>query len=179
VAANGAVAFQVVAKPKRFFCVGRIFKTVWFEPSGSNLPKLQPDAESWMDACPGFHGEKPIARYRWFIVARRRLHYSLCFSITTFGGAAARSKTGAGRPSDYVVLHRYNVQPAAPYPEEGIKKHPIAVIIEDEEQNIAPTARLDCGRIYTVQDSLRVLKIGRVHPSSLSLLETYFKESVA
>ena len=44
----------------------------------------------------------------------------------------------------------------------------MAVIIEDGEQYISPFARLDCGRIYTVEDNLKVMKIGRVHPDFLA-----------
>lgn len=201
--------FQVVAKPKRFFTVGRIFKAVWFEPGGppattdstalANSPKPSNGNEPvpWSTKCPGFHGEKPIARFRWFIVVRRRLHYSLCFSITTYsggggGGGGSSNNNGntsgkgkvvstaasRGRPGDYVVLHLAGVKPARPYDEEEITRDPIGVIIEDEEQYISPIARLDCGRIYTVEDSLRVSKVGRVHPSSLGRLEEYYRECV-
>ncbi|KAK4102808.1 hypothetical protein N658DRAFT_494868 [Parathielavia hyrcaniae] len=179
--------FQVVAKPKRFFSVGRIFKTAWFEPGATDppaapRPKLNAGAGAgsaeppWSTKCPPFHGERPIARFRWFVVVRRRLHHSLCFSITTFAGSKAGSR---GRPGDYVVLHNSNVEPARPYPEEEITRDPIAVIIEDGEHFIAPIARLDCGRIYTVEDNLRVFKIGRVHPSSLQALDDYYRESMA
>lgn len=79
---------------------------------------------------------------------------------------------------DYVVLHKSSVPPARPYPEEKITREPVAVIIEDEEQYISPIARLDCGRIYTVEDNLKVMKVGRVHPASLPALEQYYKDSV-
>jgi hypothetical protein len=139
---------------------------------------MRPDLEQWSDKSLPFHGEKPIARFRWFIVVRRRLHHSLCFSITTFGGKGA-SKTSRGRPMDYVVLHSSEVSPARPYDEEQITRDSIAMIIEDEKQYISPIARLDCGRIYTVEDSLRVMKVGRVHPKHLPRLEEYYTESVA
>ncbi|KAK4150405.1 hypothetical protein C8A00DRAFT_18051 [Chaetomidium leptoderma] len=105
------------------------------------------------------------------------LNYSLCFSITTFGGKGAAGPNHS-RSADYVVLYNANVEPAAPDEGEGITKEPIPVIIEDEDQYIAPTARLDCGRIYTVEDNLRVAKIGRVHPDSLDKLEEYYQQSV-
>lgn len=177
--ANTAAGFQIVTKPKRFFCVGRIFKTVWFEPGSSDLSKKRPDgSETWADNCLPFRGERPAARFRWFIVVRRRLHHSLCFSITAFGGKGA-SKTTRGRPMDYVVLHSSNVEPPRPYEEEGITRDPIAIIVEDDEQYISPFARLDCGRIYTVEDDLRIMKVGRVHPAALPLLEQYYIESMS
>lgn len=123
------------------------------------------------------HGGKPVAKYRWFVVVRRRLHHTLCFRVATYGGTGA-SKSTQGRAGDFVVLYRANIEPAEPYPEEGISRDPIAIIIEAPGQYISPIARLDCGRIYTVEDNLKVAKIGRVHPSHLSSLDEYYKESV-
>ncbi|KAM7216662.1 hypothetical protein V8F06_007977 [Rhypophila decipiens] len=169
--------FTIVDKPKRFFQVGRIFAVVWFEPGGDNPPGRKADLE-WTTECPKYHGEKPIAKYRWFVVVRKRLHHSLCFNITTIGPKGPR-KADRGRGQDFVVLHNSNVEPSKPFEVEGITRDPIAVIIEANEENISPWARLDCGRIYTVEDHLRVMKIGRIHTASLPLLETYFKESVS
>jgi hypothetical protein len=168
----------VVSKPKRFFTPGRVFQTVWFEPATPDAAKRQP-GESWASRCePPFHGVRPTARFRYFVVVRRRLHHSLCFSITTFGGGKAAAKSNRGLAEDYVVLHNANIEPAAPHEQEGITRRPIAVIIEDEEQFMAPTARLDCGRIYTVEHHLHVAKIGRVHPQCLDDLEEYYTQSV-
>ncbi|KAK3337533.1 hypothetical protein B0T19DRAFT_77720 [Cercophora scortea] len=195
--------FTTVAKPKRFFSVGRIFKTVWFEPGGRDQPGRATDLE-WRNDCPFFHDEKPCARFRFFVVVRKRLHHSLCFSIGTYmppngatatatatvgsgsdtpptKNAVARTTNGGrgGRAQDSVVLYSSSVEPPAPYDTEGITREPVAVIIEDEDQYVSPLARIDCARIYTVEDSLRVMKIGRVHMSSLASLEEYFRESVA
>jgi hypothetical protein len=171
--------FSVIAKPKRFFSIGRIFKAVWFEPGPATAEPTTDDPEEWSSRCPGFHGEKPLARFRWFVVVRRRLHHSLCFSVTTFSRGKSGGSGGAGRSRPYAVLHNSNVKPPRPYDEEEITRDPIAVIIEDDELYISPIARLDCGRIYTVEDNLRVSKVGRVHPDSLSALEECYKECVA
>ncbi|KAL2256297.1 hypothetical protein VTK26DRAFT_1883 [Humicola hyalothermophila] len=215
--------FQAVAKPKRFFSIGRIFKAVWFEPSQLSSPsppttttRRQQPGEQWSATCEPFHGARPVARFRWFVVVRRRAQHTLCFNITTFSGrrrggggggvrsnhnsnkknttasaatppAAAATNTssrtgggggGGGGGSDHVVLHSAAVEPPRPYDEEGITRDPIAVIIEDEEQYISPVARLDCGRVYTVEDGLATFKIGRVHPDYLPLLEQYYRESM-
>ncbi|KAK0633756.1 hypothetical protein B0T14DRAFT_561311 [Immersiella caudata] len=169
--------FKKVEKPKRFFSVGRIFKTVWFEPRGSETPVRRADLE-WSDSCTTpFHGKRPLAKFRWFVVVRKRLNHSLCFSITTFAGpGTARSRRG--RAMDFVVLHSSEIEPPMPYEEEGIVRKPIGVIIEEDEQYISPLARLDCSRLYTVEDDLEVMKIGRVNPESLIHLEEYYKECV-
>jgi hypothetical protein len=174
---NITPGFRVVEKPKRFFSVGRIFKTVWFEPGGHRAPIGRGNMEYTQD-CPAFYTEKPFAKFRWFVVVRKRLHHSLCFSITTFGRRGA-TKASRGRSKDFVVLFSAGVDPPKAYPEENIVRDPIALIIEDNEQFISPTARLDCGRIYTVEDNLKVMKIGRVHPDYLPRMDEYFAESVS
>ncbi|KAK4206384.1 hypothetical protein QBC37DRAFT_381150 [Rhypophila decipiens] len=121
--------------------------------------------------------ESTAAADRWFVVVRKRLHHSLCFNITTIGPKGPR-KADQGRGQDFVVLHNSSVEPPKPFEVEGITRPPIEVIMEAGEEGISPWARLDCGRIYTVEDHLRVMKIGRIHTASLPLLETYFKESV-
>ena len=152
---------------------------MWFEP-GWKEPSRSPTTRDWQEDIEGYFREKPIAKYRWFVVVRRRLHHSVCFSIGTYGGKSSTNpnKAARGRDMDYVVLHKSSVPPARPYPEEKITREPVDVIIEDEEQYISPIARLDCGRIYTVEDNLKVMKVGRVHPASLPTLEQYYKDSV-
>ncbi|KAK1830239.1 hypothetical protein QBC39DRAFT_331780 [Podospora conica] len=167
--------FKVVEKPKRFFSPGRIFKTPWFEPAGTDAPRQLSDHE-WRDACPPFHSTKPIAKFRWFVVVRRRPSHTLCFSITTFSGPGT-ARERRDRPTDFVVLHKAEIPPPDSFEEEGITRSPLKVIIEEGEQYISPLARLDCGRVYTVEDNLRVLKIGRIHPESLTALEEYYRES--
>ena len=160
-------------KPKRFFSIGRIFKTIWYEPYGSNTLVWPADLE-WSESRSPFYGTRPIAKFRWFIVVRKRLNHSLCFSITSYAGPGSARR---GRAVDFVVLHSSNIEAPSPYDEEGISRKPIGIIIE-EEQFISPLARLDCGRLYTVEDDLEVLKIGRVHTSSLGDLEAYYRECV-
>ena len=163
-------------KPKRFFSIGRIFKTVWYEPHGSNMLVRQTDLE-WGESRSPFYGTRPIAKFRWFIVVRKRLNHSLCFSITSYAGPGS-AKARRGRAVDFVVLHSSDIEAPSPYDEEGISRKPIGIIIEEEEQYISPLARLDCGRLYTVEDDLEVLKIGRVHTGSLEDLEAYYRECV-
>ncbi|EAQ90026.1 hypothetical protein CHGG_06645 [Chaetomium globosum CBS 148.51] len=169
--------FSAIAKPKRFFCTGRVFATVWFEPSTEDILQQQPKPREWSSVCPAFHGQKPVAKIRWFVVVKRRLHHSLCFTITTYAGKAA-SRTTRGRAGDHAVLFRVGIQPEAPDDDEDITRGPIGIIVEDAEYYISPFARLDCGRIYTVEDNLKVAKVGRVHRDFLPALEQYYRDIV-
>ena len=75
------------------------------------------------------------------------------------------------------VLYSTSVPPPEPEAEEGIKFGPLAVIMEEGNQNISPLARLDCSRVFTVEDDLRVMKIGRVHPDFHQKLDEYYLEA--
>ena len=74
------------------------------------------------------------------------------------------------------MLYRVGTSPEAPHEDEGITRDPIGIIVEDTEYYISPFARLDCGRIYTVEDNLKVAKVGRVHQDSLDLLKEYYRD---
>ncbi|KAK3896557.1 hypothetical protein C8A05DRAFT_20487, partial [Staphylotrichum tortipilum] len=117
------------------------------------------------------------ARFRWFVVVRRRLHHSLCFAITSYLRQTNTTATGSSAQRA-IVLHSASVAPPAPYEEERITGAPIAVIIEEQDLFISPLARLDCSRVYTVEDGGRAAKVGRVHPDSLGELEDYYRACV-
>ncbi|KAK3947189.1 hypothetical protein QBC32DRAFT_374476 [Pseudoneurospora amorphoporcata] len=143
-----AQEYLTIDKPQKFFIKGRIFKTVW---------------------------KKPYGRYQWFVVIRKQLHHSLCFAIVN-GGAKSMAKNRA-RGEHLAVLYSTSVSPPEPDKEEGIVFGPLAVIIEEGKQNISPFARLDCSRVFTVEDCLRVMKIGRVHPDFHEKLDEYYKKA--
>jgi hypothetical protein len=162
--------------PKRFFIPGRIFKMMWYEPAPEAQTELSPDSK--LDKkCQAFGEEaesRPIARYRWFVVVQRRYDHSICFSVTTYKKGASKTS----RSDNVAVLYRVTVDPPLPYDDEKFMRTPIAVIVEDPEHYIAPTARLDCKRVYTVEDGMKVKKIGRVHPRWVPVLEKYYQQAV-
>lgn len=75
------------------------------------------------------------------------------------------------------MLYSTSVPPPEPDAEEGIVFGPLAVIMEEGKQNISPLARLDCSRVFTVEDDLKVMKIGRVHPDFHEKLDQYYFEA--
>ncbi|KHE83041.1 hypothetical protein GE21DRAFT_553 [Neurospora crassa] len=166
-----------IDKPRRFFTKGRIFKTVWFEPFGDYSASLcaRPAALACPESCPNYSKEKPYEHFRWFVVIRKQLHHSLCFAIVN-GGAKSMAKNRA-RGEHLAVLYSTSVPPAEPDKEEGIVFGPLAVILEEGKQNISPLARLDCSRVFTVEDDLKVMKIGRVHPDFHGKLDEYYYEA--
>ena len=80
------------------------------------------------------------------------------------------------RGVNLAVLYSTSVPPPEPDKEEGIVFGPLAVIMEEGKQNISPLARLDCSRVFTVEDDLRVMKVGRVHTDFLEKLDEYYRK---
>lgn len=81
------------------------------------------------------------------------------------------------RNENMAVLYSTSVPPPEPDKEEGIKFGPLAVIMEEGKQNISPLARLDFSRVFTVEDDLKVMKIGRLHPDFHEKLDEYYKKA--
>lgn len=69
--------------------------------------------------------------------------------------------------------------PTTPTAGEAAERERLGIVIEDGAQTMSRRARLDCARIYTVEDSVKVMKLGRVHPHWLPLLGDYYKEAVS
>lgn len=166
--------FAAISKPKKFFCPGRIFQVVWFEPESKETTRVKKSDREYSKACPPYQGEKPLARYRWFVVVRKRRSFSLCLSITIFSPGGCELRV----PNESAVLYPAGIDAPSPFPEEGILREPVGIIMENGQQFVSPMARLDCRRLYTLEDGLKVAKVGRVHPDSLGLLEAYYKECV-
>ncbi|CCC08710.1 hypothetical protein SMACR_06819 [Sordaria macrospora] len=174
-----APQYLKIEKPRKFFTKGRIFKTVWFEPFGefSGSSRARPSELAYHESCPDYSGtgEKPYGRYRWFVVIRKQQQHSLCFAIVN-GGVKSMAKNRA-RGEHLAVLYSTSVPPPEPDKEEGIVFGPLAVIMEEGKQNISPLARLDCSRVFTVEDDLKVMKIGRVHPDFYEKLDEYYRKT--
>ncbi|KAK0625840.1 hypothetical protein B0T14DRAFT_424981, partial [Immersiella caudata] len=167
--------FQVADDPYIFFTISVVFVAVWFEASEPERLWTQENPE-WTHQCPAYHGERPHVRLRKFVVVRVRLNHSLCFGITFFEqGVPHRYRHGHG--GDYVVLYSHGKEPPKPHVNEDTVWDPISLVTE-ERITVSPTARLDCARIHTLEDRVKVRKIGSVHPKSLPALEDRDRRAV-
>ncbi|KAH8884227.1 hypothetical protein GQ53DRAFT_771014 [Thozetella sp. PMI_491] len=164
--------FDYVDSPRRFFQVGRIFMTVWFEAE-SLVPARTQSSVQWHLDCPAFRGTKPYAAFRWFVVVRKKTTHSLCLSIHT---RVLEGPLSYDAPQ--CVLHSSLVEPPEPSDDERIVPEPIPVVVEHKSKFISPLARLDLSRIYTVEHNLKVMKLGYVPKSALGILEKHYRTAV-
>ena len=54
---------------------------------------------------------------------------------------------------------------------------PLAMIVKEKKHVISPFARVDCSRVFTVEDDLKVMKIGRVHPDFHEKMDEYYMKA--
>lgn len=167
-----SLGFVIVDNPSRFFNFGRVFKTLWTEPAGANTTDTETKFLSTVS-----YGQQSFTKFRRFVVARQRLHSCLCLPIYTYGGrGASKSST---RSQDNAVVFTAGEIEAKSFPEEMLIKDSFSIILEHPTEKMDPMSRLDFGRVYTVEYNVKVMKIGRVSPGHLKLLDKYFLESVA
>ena len=164
------VGFVVPDKPSRFFNVGRVFKTLWVEPAG-NRPQ-----NNHLAYNPVGYGQFSYAKLRYFVVIRKRLHSCLCLAIHTYSGQG--SAKGSVRSQDHAIVYSALDTEPQPLPHESITIGSFAIVLEEPGETIAPTSRLDFGKIYTVEHNLKILRVGRILPSHLPNLEQAFVDSL-
>jgi hypothetical protein len=164
--------FQTVAKPSRFFKMGRVFKVLWTEPAGA-ATAADPEKSLFLSQV-GF-GQMSFTKFRRFIVVRERLHSCLCLPIYTYGGQGA-AKPGV-RPQNHAVVFVEGGPRPVPAPNEMPGKEAVPIILENQKETLEPMSRIDFSRVYTVEHNLRVLKIGRISPNHLASFDNAFVES--
>ena len=105
------------------------------------------------------------------------LHSCLCLAIHTYSGQGS-AKGGGVRSQYYTVVYSSVDTKPQPLPYENITIESFTIVLEEPGETIAPTSRLDFGKIYTVEHNLKILRIGRILPNHLPNLETAFVHSL-
>jgi hypothetical protein len=167
------LGYSVVAKPTRFFKIGRVLKTLWTEPAGSTTKALDPAFYSKVG-----YDELVFSKVRRFVVIRERTHSCLCLPLYTYGGQGT-TKSDV-RAQDHAVAYALGSRvPPLTSDEELLDKDPFAIVVEDPTERIDPMTRINFAQVYTIQHNVKVAKVGRVSKDQLDRLNTYFIESIS
>ncbi|KAM3067749.1 hypothetical protein ACMFMG_011485 [Clarireedia jacksonii] len=158
--------FCKIGKPSRFFTVGRVFMTLWTEPTGSKYTNNGQITKAWLNT-------NAYSEIRRFVVIREGKGYSLCSPVHTYGGQGTlKPRLDA---EEHAAIYVKGTEPVI-REEEKMTVEPFPVIVEDnanndcEAQVLHPMSRINLGKIYTVEHYSRVLKIGRIDPGHLMRL---------
>jgi hypothetical protein len=141
---------DVAVSPRAFFKKGRVFMTLWTEPSASS-PESLPELAH-------------------FAVIKPKATFSVCLRISThFTGGDASDHAAI-----IVVDGAYSPQPR----DEHSDKDPIQVKLEKPGVTIDPKSRINFAKPYTVEHNVKICNVGRVIGASVGLLDQYFAESL-
>jgi hypothetical protein len=92
--------------------------------------------------------------------------------ISTYGG---RGTARNGRdPSAHAIIYMSDTTPSRLPSETGMTKKPLQVDPAGPDQKLDAMSRVSFARVYTVEDNVKVMKIGKISPSSMKDLVWYF-----
>jgi hypothetical protein len=92
--------------------------------------------------------------------------------ISTYGGRGT-TKNGLD-PSTHAIIYMSDTTPSRLPSETGMTKKPLQVDPAGADQKLDAMSRADFARIYTVEDNVKVMNIGKISPSSMKDLVYYF-----
>ncbi|KAF2159585.1 hypothetical protein M409DRAFT_29904 [Zasmidium cellare ATCC 36951] len=167
-------------RKKDFFCVGRVFKTLWVEPVGeirnrvSRSSTLLPSGAT-LDA----QGQDSFAKVRYFVVIRPGHKSCTVLPIASYGGQGV-AKAGV-KKSDHAIIYTGRDAPSPTreelpgFAEQPMRAVPIRVVPDDKSDGLNPLTRLNLAHVSTIQHNLKVATFGKVHPESLEPLLAQFR----
>ncbi|KAL9095787.1 MAG: hypothetical protein Q9165_001784 [Trypethelium subeluteriae] len=165
-AATLSSEFKKVAQPnlRNFYKPGKVFRTPWYEPADTSQ-------NSGRDPIliSGRFKDLLAEKIQWFIVFNSLPGHCHCVRVTTHNSRAT-TKPGVN-PSHYCVLVPRGVSPKL-LKDEHVPNPPIHVKLFEHTQEIATEARVDLGRIYTVEYNVAVDPIGIVVPDDLRIMKS-------
>lgn len=172
-------AFKARSQPSRFFKVGKVFLVLWAEPTSQPSRGLNNgESLTTLDRSVGRFGELVHTKVRRFIVVREGTSYCLCVGIYTYNRMGV-SKVGVVK-AEHAIVHtgRDPPQPLAgeapirgeqPMISKSIRVDPDAMGTKLDLQS-----RIDFGKVYTIQHSLKVKSFGMVNRGSMEDLVADF-----
>ncbi|KAL5322342.1 hypothetical protein ACEPPN_010315 [Leptodophora sp. 'Broadleaf-Isolate-01'] len=162
---------------QKFWKVGRVFMVLWTEPAGITKEK---GAQNGSQFSTTYLNGTAYTEIRRFVVIGEGYGNSICSPIHTYSGQATL-KSNLPDPKQHAIIYTSKHPPEersyatedGTIVKENLPKEPIRVIPEQEgdERDLGDLSRVNYAKIYTVEHYVRVLNIGKVHPSSMASLE--------
>jgi hypothetical protein len=170
-----------VKNQKRFWKQGRVFMMLWTEPAGDNV-QVPPEggtragshfSTTWLKG-------KAYSEIRRFVVVGEGYGNTICSPIHTYSGQATLKPNLADR-QQHAMIYTSKQPPQEKWYKaedgtivtENLSKLPIRVNSElsDPEGQLDTLSRINYCKIYTVENNVRVLNIGMVHPDYIHILD--------
>ena len=162
------IGFQKTVRPRKFFTKGRVFQVPWSEAAGPSAPDGR-----FITRDP--FNQRLFTEVKRFVVVRNRPGYLLAVPIHTYRGRAGEKWNG--RPQDLCLV--FPTDANRNWDRKVLMDREIPIVVEDPDITIDyPDARINFGKIYTVEDYVKIRSIGFVDKDAIPLLEKCFRESL-
>ena len=140
----------------------------WSEAAGPSAPDSRFITRDPFD-------QRLFTEIKRFVVVRNRPGYLLAVPIHTYRGRAGEKWNG--RPQDLCLV--FPTDTNRNWDRRLLMQREIPIVVEDPDITIDyPDARINFGKIYTVEDYVKVRPIGFVDKDAIPLLEQCFRESL-
>lgn len=168
-------SYKLRDNPNKFFKFGKVFLSLWVEPSGVHSRNGRADSESSTneDEFPVAFGERAFAKIRRFIVVRPMMQASICVAISTHSGEGIARLPGM--PFKHAIVHTGRLPPL-PLPGEAEAEFLTSIRVDSDVpgQSLHPASRVDFGKLYTVEHNMKVKPYGVVNQYSMVALAENF-----
>ncbi|KAH7416791.1 hypothetical protein BKA64DRAFT_277134 [Cadophora sp. MPI-SDFR-AT-0126] len=165
---------------KKFWQVGRVFMVLWTEPAGIQCAERDKGTQYGSQLTTTYLNGTAYTEIRRFVVIGEGYGNSICSPIHTYSGQATL-KSNLPDAKQHAIIHtsrrapeeRSYIADDGTLVKENLPKEPIRVISEQTgvEGDLGELSRVNYAKIYTVEHYVRVLNIGKVHPTSMASLE--------
>ncbi|KAF4630156.1 hypothetical protein G7Y89_g7987 [Cudoniella acicularis] len=149
---------------KKFFRPGRVFSTLWTDPTSEKTNRNQTFISEVM------YGEKVHTKIRRFVVVRQRDKCCNCLPVTSYEGRSHKKSGIELNEHGQIYSHK------RPKEVQGMKKKPLKVILSKTGDALEDTSLINYGRIYTVESNVKVLDVGVLDDESQKRLQRYYRD---
>lgn len=147
--------------------------TLWTEPAGRQ-PNAPAERSRFSEVILGSHAFSEIRR---FVVIKPGKGHCLCSPIHTYRGQGTLKEGVNSKEHAAIYLKSKGVQLL---PGEKLTIEPFPLILEnDKNVQIDISSRINFGKIYTVEHTVRVLNIGRIELTEIPRLQRLFSFNAA
>ena len=178
-------SFKVRKDSRKFFKKGRVLRTLWTEPAGAmnedqretpdygerynlSLVKQQVDPRSIFTAN---YREKVYSNIKIFAVIEEAENFCIAVKIDTYRGQGCNA-SGVITGKHAIAYSGKHVPERLPE-ETGLLDMPIRVN-PDDSKGLEPRSRINFGKLYTLEHNIKVVSVGQVHQSSMSVMDSHF-----
>jgi hypothetical protein len=170
---------EYTVRPKRFFCLGRVFLVLWAEPAGGNGSNAGTVVTMQEQGTVLNHlGERVFSKVRRFVVIRESDQYCNALPITTYSGRGVAKRNVVKAEHAIIYTGRDPPQPRLDERpsrgETGMRSQSIRVDPDNRTDRLDEMSRIHFGGVHQVHHNIKTKSLGIVNRNSIDALQSQF-----